>query len=95
MEIRGNEESELIKKNSDQLGFYGRYWLGLMKIDSTWIWENEGSADYTHWESGEPNDHCDNGPPCNCAAIFYSTMEWKDESCAWHELVLCESNSNN
>ena len=42
---------------------------------------NEGDAEYTHWESGEPNDHCSHVPPCNCAYFYSSSMEWRDECC--------------
>ena len=41
---------------------------------------NEGDAEYTHWESGEPNDDCLDGPPCICAAMRYS-MGWTDDCC--------------
>ena len=98
MEVTTNEEQELIDKNKDKLGIINghAYWLGLTKEDSTWKWENEGDAEYTHWHSGEPDGSCPNGPPCNCAHIYYTSMEWYDACCdTFTELVLCESNSLN
>ena len=73
----------------------GYYWLGLTKEDSTWRWETEGDAEYTHWKSGEPDGSCNN-LPCNCAGINPSSMDWHDSSCdTWANHVLCESNPLN
>ena len=97
MEVATNEETELIDKNKDKLGIINNYyWLGLTKEDSTWKWENEGDSDYTHWYSGEPDGSCNDGPPCNCAEIYSTSMEWADACCDTDiNYVLCESNPLN
>jgi hypothetical protein len=72
-------------------GYY--YWLGLTKTGSSWKWETEGDAEWTLWYPGEPSRTCTYGPPCNCAAIYYLTMDWIDACCDTRAFtVLCEAN---
>ena len=52
----------MIKKNNDVLGITSYYWLGLTKTASTWVRENEGDAEFTHWYPGKPNSLGNNGP---------------------------------
>ena len=74
------------------------YWLGLREAGSTWVWENEGGAEFTHWPSGnwasgEPDGFCAFGPPCYCAVFWHQSMNWYDQYCDTDTgYVLCEAN---
>ncbi|XP_029944408.1 macrophage mannose receptor 1-like isoform X2 [Salarias fasciatus] len=71
-------------------GFEGNVWIGLNVTFTEWRWSlNNGSATFTHWGTGEPNNY--NGPEL-CVSTYHGL--WNDYPCSIKNFFLCYDNSN-
>lgn len=59
-------------------------WLGGLKVQGTWTWDNGEPWGFTSWEPGQPNDSGD------CLSVRKSTNVFNDANCMeWHDFI-CE-----
>ena len=80
---------ELIKRTE------GQTWIGLQRDltdSSRWQWVDGSAAFYSHWLSGEPNNHGDSGEDCVVMNPHIGT--WNDQGCWSSHYYVCEINGN-
>ena len=60
-----------------------------LAIEGTYGWEDGTAVNYTHWQSGEPNDsHGDE----DCVEIYTGGLAgyWNDDHCESEKYYICE-----
>lgn len=62
-------------------------WIGYSDqlVEGTWTWSSGGSATYTSWAAGEPND---SGGIEDCAHMYLGGL-WNDASCTDGRPYVC------
>ena len=86
------EESQAIFQNKDLIGitsYHGAY-IGVIKENTQWIYDNGQQATFFNWASGQPNGDGD------CVYVYtYSAneqgLEWGDLPCIDIHYLLCEA----
>lgn len=88
--IRNKEESDFI---NDLLPFNTRYyWIGIVKKDGEWIWQDTSEKvpkEAQNWAPEEPDNIADQ----NCVEIYIKrekdTAKWNNESCRKKKGTVC------
>uniref|UniRef100_A0A8C9ZC06 E-selectin n=1 Tax=Sander lucioperca TaxID=283035 RepID=A0A8C9ZC06_SANLU len=92
--IRNKEESDFI---NDLLPFNTRYyWIGIVKKDGEWIWQDTSEKvpkEAQNWAPEEPDNIADQ----NCVEIYIKrekdTAKWNNESCRKKKGTVCYATS--
>ncbi|KAK1164032.1 L-selectin-like isoform X1 [Acipenser oxyrinchus oxyrinchus] len=70
----------------------GYYWIGIRKLNGTWIWVGTNktlSQEAENWAKGEPNDRQNE----DCVEMYIQretdTGKWNDEPCTKQKTALC------
>ncbi|XP_048736074.2 macrophage mannose receptor 1-like isoform X1 [Ostrea edulis] len=69
-------------------------WIGLRKVGSTFVWENNQEVKFTNWGSGEPSGYS-YGQSRYCAVVQskfgVKTGKWKTTRCSDSKGYICET----
>ncbi|XP_076873497.1 E-selectin-like isoform X4 [Brachyhypopomus gauderio] len=72
---------------------HGHYWIGIRKVNGTWVWVGTGkplTADAENWADEEPNNR---GIGQDCVEIYIKRKtdagKWNDDFCTNQKTALC------
>ena len=86
-------ESELVFINRDLIGIVDSnwFWMGVIKSNGQWEFDNNQAVTWTNWYSGRPNGYGDCVQASNAWKNEYG-YEWFDlETCGSTWYALCEA----
>ncbi|XP_056336740.1 P-selectin-like [Danio aesculapii] len=89
--VHNENVTNVLKTELPNLNSAPYYWIGMKKINDTWMWVANGqAADYINWAETEPNNRLSEE---NCVEMYITSLnksgKWNDDSCSNSKYPVC------